>query len=1135
MKHFKKLLLIHWHYFSIEEIEFSGINFLTGKTAAGKSTIIDAMQLLFFGDTSGAFFNKAANGRSDRSLVGYLRGELGDDGSTGYRYLRDGRFTSYIAAEFYDDVKKNCFTAGCCFDYYSENDYPHKFFIFNGPIPKNTFMTDGIPLEIKELRAFIKDTYKLGKYELPDSNKDFRNKLYSKFGGLSDRFGDLLKRAVPFAPINNIQDFITQFVCNDARPVDIRTMQDNIRHYKDLEHEANALREKVGALQEIKTVYENYTGFTERAKLHDYTVSRAEHQKQINQRDLYINIITKNKKDIGKLNVEIKSLTETRNKLDERRIQNVIDLQNSSAQQTLNRLEEQRTEISKKISDISHECDYVKASMRKYGIGWRGIFENNGKNLERTGQINEQLHEDTKFFANLVTDCKADAEILLNANEETLMFLVEQGLVEIKTRIEKVRTFSGILKNNYSRECMNLSEQKSSLEATEANLKKGIKPFNSAVVTLKERIAAELSSKYSKLIEVNIFSELIEIRDERWRNAIEAYLHTQKFYILIEPAYFQDALGIYERIKHEFKIYDVGLVDIQKIMQKRPSIAAVSGSLAVEISTSNSFARVYGDYLLGNVMKCDEVSELRNYERAITDGGMLYQGYVARQLNPKRWENPYIGRNAIERQLERVREDIQALREPINFCSHMAQALKAFESLELINQNDIDRTISALREGNELPSLSTQLAELIKDITGIDKGYIDKLQQIIDALKEEIEELDVSIKTINQEIGGFENYNREKTQEVIPSLCETIDNLQNDLDKRFDEEWIRLTGEPKFYREISARPSPEDVITVFGQQLNRARNQTKEKWEQLIELRGNYNSDYKMGHDINNKENIVYEKGFTELSEVRLPDYIGKIQNAKEKAFEQFQEDFLGKIKANIDDVRSQINQLNDAIRKSSFGQDTYFFEMYSRTEYKRYYEMITDPMLIEGGYNLMSEHFNNKYKEEIKELFDLITDSGKSLNADARAEYEKRVQEFTNYRTYLNFDLKVTDSDGFEQRLSKTLGKKSGGETQTPFYISVLASFAQLYRIKKGTDSGTIRIIIFDEAFSKMDGERIRESIRLLRQFGFQVILSAPPEKISDIANLVDRNLCVLRKGNMSFVKTFDPKQLGDAFDDEL
>ena len=114
------------------------------------------------------------------------------------------------------------------------------------------------------------------------------------------------------------------------------------------------------------------------------------------------------------------------------------------------------------------------------------------------------------------------------------------------------------------------------------------------------------------------------------------------------------------------------------------------------------------------------------------------------------------------------------------------------------------------------------------------------------------------------------------------------------------------------------------------------------------------------------------------------------------------------------------------------------------------------------------------------------------------------------------------TDENDNRQRLSKTLLKKSGGETQTPFYIAILASFAQLYHIND-KKRNCFRLIIFDEAFSKMDGERIRESIQLLKNIGFQCILSAPPEKIGDIVPLVDRNIVVIRNGHSSKTHSFD------------
>lgn len=166
------------------------------------------------------------------------------------------------------------------------------------------------------------------------------------------------------------------------------------------------------------------------------------------------------------------------------------------------------------------------------------------------------------------------------------------------------------------------------------------------------------------------------------------------------------------------------------------------------------------------------------------------------------------------------------------------------------------------------------------------------------------------------------------------------------------------------------------------------------------------------------------------------------------------------------------------------------------------------------------------KYKDEIAELFAIITNEDGGGKAQGKSDYDKRVQMFTDFRTYLTFDLESVNRDGESQRLSKTMGKKSGGETQTPFYVAVLASFAQLYRSGRDKTQNTARLIIFDEAFSKMDGERIIRSVQLLRQFQFQVILSAPTEKVGDIGTLVDRNLCVLREGKRTCVKAFDPRK---------
>lgn len=267
MKMMTKLLLVHWHYFTYELIELSQLNFLTGKNASGKSTIIDAIQVVLLGDASGTFFNKAATGKGNRTLAGYLRGELGDDEASAFKYLRNGRFTSYIAIEFYDQEKKRSFTAGCCFDTYSENDMQKLFFQYDGPFPENGFMSGNTPLDISALRLYLKESYK-NKSTTTDVARNFRTHLYGKLGGLRDRFGVLLKKAVSFNPNIDIQDFISEFVCDPQQTVDVSQMQANIRSYKNLEGEADNLKMRIADLERIIATYDSYTTLLKDEKLY---------------------------------------------------------------------------------------------------------------------------------------------------------------------------------------------------------------------------------------------------------------------------------------------------------------------------------------------------------------------------------------------------------------------------------------------------------------------------------------------------------------------------------------------------------------------------------------------------------------------------------------------------------------------------------------------------------------------------------------------------------------------------------------------------------------------------------------------------------------------------------------------------
>src|SRR5574344_1578766 len=146
MKTITKIRLINWHYFWNETIDLKPIVFLTGVNGSGKSTLIDAIEVVLLGDTTGRYFNKAAMDKSSRTLKGYLRGELGDSEDGGFKYLRDGRFTSYIAMEFYDDLNDKSFTLGIVFDSYDDGSEEHRYFLLEDKIPENEFIKNNIPM-----------------------------------------------------------------------------------------------------------------------------------------------------------------------------------------------------------------------------------------------------------------------------------------------------------------------------------------------------------------------------------------------------------------------------------------------------------------------------------------------------------------------------------------------------------------------------------------------------------------------------------------------------------------------------------------------------------------------------------------------------------------------------------------------------------------------------------------------------------------------------------------------------------------------------------------------------------------------------------------------------------------------------
>lgn len=82
--------------------------------------------------------------------------------------------------------------------------------------------------------------------------------------------------------------------------------------------------------------------------------------------------------------------------------------------------------------------------------------------------------------------------------------------------------------------------------------------------------------------------------------------------------------------------------------------------------------------------------------------------------------------------------------------------------------------------------------------------------------------------------------------------------------------------------------------------------------------------------------------------------------------------------------------------------------------------------------------------------------------------------------------------------------GRDSGGEGQNPKYVALLAGFAMLYMQQTNRDS-RIKLVLLDEAFSKMDQERSAVCLKYARQMDLQLIVCVPDERLQSLIRNVD------------------------------
>lgn len=1111
MRKLERCLLIHWHNFEKEVVEFDDINFLTGKTASGKSTIIDAMQLVLLGDASGRYFNKAANERSNRTLNGYLYGEIGDNEEAGFRYARTGRFTTYIVLEFLNTEKDRKFCLGAVFDCPEDRSEPDRrwLILHRRGLPDNLFVDEATrrPLTIPQLRTFLAKWTGGGEdeWELVNANAEFRSKSRLLFGRVDEKYRLLLRKAVPFKPIENIKQFITESVCEVSNAVDIDEMQNDIRSYRGLEEEATLIQRKIEALSKIAETTARYAKAREKLDRQLYIVHRAAQEESLGEAARAAGEADALEARAAALEEEGRRVEEETQGLRREREDLVFDLRNSKEYLAVSRLDEEIARLQEGIAPLEKGIRAAASKIALCAGAWSPI-------LAALGDLGLDAGEE---FAALVRDMK------LARPEDVGSFDFVRAAALFA---EACDALSAQLAGSEARR-REASDGRRALEERIRKLESGIKPFPPDVRNLKAEIEGEINDAFGEEVELGVLSDALDLEDEAWRDAVESLIQDEKFYLLAPESYLDFALDVLKREEPYGNKSHIGIVDCRGL-ESRPPRAGLASAASILRAEGGSQASRYIASLLGGVGLASSLEEARGASPALTEDGILVRdGEVSRLEKVE----PFIGQMSTKLLLEKAREELAAKAEEERRLREVCLRLQEAKAAVVIERYEAQEHQRAAGQIPRLEEMRALLEERRKEREEARESlfYIEKMKSRIAALEKRID----ACATKARELLTRQAETGQKAATIrgtdIPALEAAARGEEDFIRERFTADWVAETGEAAFAKALESG-SEKAVSERYQNAMRQTEALISNLASERRQARVRYVSEFQVSYDTEAESNKEFDQALEELRGNLLPEYLEKIGQAKKAAYDRFRDDFISKIKLNIEECRKQIRDLNRALGDSVFGTDKYRFEVKAAPDYKEFYDMFMDPMLMDTeGPGIWGDAFNQKYKSQIDRLFEMLVVSDSELSGKRAQERERNIRTYTDYRSYLSFDLMVTDvKSGNVQHLSKTLLRKSGGETQVPFYIAILASFSQVCRIRSAKDNDTIRLIILDEAFSKMDGERIRVSIELLKQFGLQAVFSAPPEKIQDISLLVDRTIIVFKDGRRAFTRLYDPGQ---------
>ncbi|MFT4175870.1 MAG: SbcC/MukB-like Walker B domain-containing protein [Luteolibacter sp.] len=1058
--HLSRVIAINWYGYR-RFIDLSGLTLITGANGSGKSVLLDLIQFVMLGEQLSRFNKAAAGAGSGRSLRGYCLCDTNTQGNDGQeKYLRPSGVTiaglefAWPAVEG-EETKRE--TWGARIEFEGPTSRPRTvWFTIPGRLEQEDFLTTDLGLEVdgrslsfmseEEFRVHVKRD--LGG-DVFDRQTSYLAEMASR-GHLAfdrDQMNKTLPNSMAFQPVESFEKFIREYLLEPGLP-DVKAVRTSVDAHRRAQERLEKMHDQLERLTRISDAHENYHAALRDARLNLHVRDALAHEQK----------------------AEV--LAGHRDKLDQLRAQNAEHVADHEAALTeRNEKEQQLSEVRLKAGNDSQIIYLAESRARREEVAKEVEALNEASRTAR-----QFLHDRTQHWKQWLRHAQ---DLGLEEPEMATKWLKEMQGDEEPAALDAAARMPRIYQQlvNEAREQLRpIEDQLKDLESRESRLVRELDDLDQKGSAAPSPLLDALKSRGQR---AESLGRVIEVKEEAedWWPLLESLLGEKRNAVL--PENFSAAWNHALRLGHSGEL----LVNPEELDGGKKS-----GGVAKFFETKNDLAANYLNHLFGDLVPVETAAHLDAHPRAFSKDGWLKDPPHRFHLEPSREFT--IGQEGLRRLREIRQDELLEISEQISITRRSRDDWKMFlhrgEQAEL-DKGDAPAGSSKLRD---LPRLRKDLLQLDENIrllaTPEREAVVEKLrvlektfQGVIERIgrlsskiekfaQEERETLDAIEETEEEERAAF--IQRQTTREKLEGVLEG--EIQSMISSVIDQF-------PKWQDRIGAVGA---LAQTRQYDADKARNLRDVERRALAET----HSEISAAFDPADESNAQYDARRIELETHEIERFKAEAEDARKEWENRLQHQVLDVLKEKLEEAERTKRELNKAMDHDIGG---WRYQLTMRAD--RSHSAIW--ALVEKGLNPGLELFASGAREEIE-------NAKAELMAAIENNEDPRFQKKLDYRYYHHWDIQATPTgkgEGAAISLNKNAKKQSGGENQAPFFVAMLAAFQRVYDIGRREDRQNLGIVIMDEAFSKLSGDRIDACLALARNFGLQLVMAFPEDRL--------------------------------------